>query len=191
MPPDVTVLLQSVRSGDEAAQQDLFRLVHAELRTLARAQLRAERDGHTLGATDLVHEAYLRLTGGQPSAWADRRHFYATAAQAMRHVLVDWARARRAAKRGGSATPLSLDALREGGLDLPDEARAEFVLALDEALERLSRLDTRKARVAECRYIAGLSVEETAEALGVSCSTVKTDWAFARTWLYREIQRAD
>lgn len=187
---DVTLLLHRL-GGDpaeaEAARARLFGVVYDELRTLARAQLRAERDGHTLGATDLVHEAFLRLTAGAGVTPTDRRHFFATAAQAMRRILVDWARARAAGKRGGGAPALSLDALRDGGLDLPADARADFLLALDEALDALAALDPRKARVVECRYIAGLSVEETAEALGVSGTTVKTDWALARAWLTRAL----
>lgn len=187
---DVTLLLGRLGGDDahaEEARAQLFRVVYDELRTLARAQLRTERDGHTLGATDLVHEAFLRLTAGAGVAPADRRHFFATAAQAMRRILVDWARAHRAGKRGGGAAALSLDALRDGGLDVPADARADFLLALDEALERLAALDPRKARVIECRYIAGLSVDETADVLGVSGTTVKTDWAFARAWLAREL----
>lgn len=187
MPSDVTLLLDRARRGDGQAHEALFQAVYDELRQLARAQLRTERESHTLGATDLVHEAFLRLTTGQTLVPADRRHFFATAAQAMRRILVDWARAHRAEKRGGGAPALSLDALAEAGFDVPDGARAEFLLALDEALESLAGRDPRKARVVECRYVAGLSVEETAEVLGVSPTTVKNEWAFARAWLARTL----
>lgn len=186
-PTDVTRLLLDVSHGDANAHEALLSAVYDDLRAAAARQVRRERDGHTLSATALVHEAYLRLVDGTMVAYADRTHFYAVAAQAMRRVLVDWARARGAAKRGGRQQPVSLDALSEAGIALPAEDRAEALLALDEALARLEALDPRKARVVECRYMAGLTLEETAAALGVSPTTVKTDWALARAWLHREL----
>ncbi|HYE95660.1 MAG TPA: ECF-type sigma factor [Rubricoccaceae bacterium] len=185
--PDVTRLLLDVRAGRSGAEADLLVLVYEELRALAQAARRRERDGHTLATTDLVHEAYLRLTTGTAVAWQDRSHFFAVAAQAMRRVLVDWARARHAQKRGNGVVPLSLDALAEAGAGFPADARAEEVLALDEALEHLGALSERQARVVECRYFAGLTIEETAAALGVSPATVKADWALARAWLHRAL----
>ncbi len=188
-PSDVTQLLLLLPSGDAEAREALLGAVYGELRRLASRQLHAERDGHTLATTALVHEAYLRLVDTTQVAWADRAHFFAVASQAMRRVLVDWARARTRHKRGGQNRPVSLDALA-GGPDVPADARADAVVALDEALDRLARLDARKARVVECRYLAGLTIEETAEALGVSPATVKTDWAIARAYLLRDLSSA-
>lgn len=191
--PDVTRLLQEHAAGRPAAADRLLAAIYDELRQIARARLRGERDGHTLATTGLVHEAYLRLVDVTRVEWRDRAHFYAAAAGVMRRVLVDWARARAAEKRGGGDAPLSLDALAAAG-ELPDgpaaPAPAEDVLALDEALTALGRLSARQARVVECRYFAGLTVEETAEALGVSAKTVKRDWRLARTWLYARVRPA-
>ena len=187
MPSDVTVLLHSLSAGDAAAQADLFRAVYDELRRMARAARRREREGHTLATTALVHEAYLRLTDGGAIDWQCRNHFFAVAAQAMRRILVDWARARMAQKRGGGAAHVSLDALAEAGTPPTAEARAEELLALDEALVRLAALSPRQARVVECRYFGGYTIEETADALGVSPTTVKDDWALARAWLHRAL----
>ena len=183
-PSDITRLLQDVSVGRPEARADLLAAVYAELRTLAHAALRRERDGHTLAATELVHEAYLRLVDHAPVAYQNRSHFYAVAAQAMRRTLVDWARARLAAKRGGGARPAPLDGLEEV---LPAAAAPEEILALDEALTRLEALSERQAHVVECRYFTGLTIEETADALGVSPTTVKADWALARAWLHREL----
>lgn len=184
-PADVTLLLLDARAGADGAAERLLAAVYAELRALAQSRLRRERPDHTLSTTALVHESYLRLVDGTQVAWTDRSHFYAVAATAMRHVLVDWARARARAKRGGGQRAVSLDALGSDGA--PAEVRAEAVLALDEALGRLAERDARKARVVECRYFAGLTVEETAAALDVSPTTVKADWALARAWLHREL----
>ena len=186
--PDVTRLLLRLPDGSPDDREALLAAIYADLRRMASRQLRTEREGHTLATTALVHEAYLRLVDTTQVAWADRAHFFAVASQAMRRVLVDWARARARHKRGGGIHPVSLDALA-GGPDVPAEDRADAVLALDEALERLAHLDARKARVVECRYIAGLTIEETAEALGVSPATVKTDWAMARAFLLRDLER--
>ncbi|HYE58881.1 MAG TPA: sigma-70 family RNA polymerase sigma factor [Rhodothermales bacterium] len=183
-PGEITRLLDDVADGRPEAREALLAVVYDELRVLARAALRRERTDHTLGATELVHEAYLRLAEHAPGTWQNRSHFFAVAAQAMRRTLVDWARARLAAKRGAGVAPVTLEGLEEV---IPAEAQAEQVLALDEALGRLEQLSTRQARVVECRHLAGLTIEETAEALGVSPSTVKQDWTLARAWLYREL----
>jgi RNA polymerase sigma factor (TIGR02999 family) len=183
--PNVTALLDDVRAGREDALDELFPVVYAELQRIARARLRHERPGHTLNTLALVHEAYERLVEQTRVAWQDRGHFYAVAAQVMRRVLVDWARARHAQKRGGGDAPLPLDSLPAE--PVAPAAQPETLLALDRALDRLALRSERQARVVECRYFAGLSLEETAEALGVSRTTVKDDWKLARTWLYREL----
>ncbi len=147
--------------------------------------MRRERPGHTLQATDLVHEACLRLLGAEPPDWRDRAHFFAVAARAMRRFLIDHARARGYAKRGGHARRISLDEVAE----LSAEQAADLIV-LDETLDRLAALDPRQHRVVELRFFGGLSVEETAEVLGVSPITVKRDWRTARAWLYAELRRS-
>lgn len=184
----VTHLLIGVSAGDRAAADRLLPLVYGELQRLAHARLRHERDGHTLATVDLVHEAYLRLVDVTHVDWRDRAHFFAVAARVMRRLLVDWARARAAGKRGGGQAALSLDALAPDGVAAPP--RPEELVALDEALSRLALRNARQARVVECRYFAGLSVEETAEVLDVSATTVKDDWRLARAWLYRDMTAA-
>ena len=176
--PDVTRLLRQWGGGDMAARDQLIPVVHAELVRLARAYMRREREGHTLEPTALVHEAYLRLVDQQHVRWANRGHFFALAAQAMRRVLVDHARAHAAAKRGGGAERVTLS-----GLAAADPGAVVDVLWLDEALERLAALDARQAKVVELRYFAGMEVEEVADALGISPATVKREWATARVWL--------
>jgi RNA polymerase sigma factor (TIGR02999 family) len=194
--PDVTRLLVDLSAGDRAAADLLYPRVYGELLRLARERLRHERDGHTLATVDLVHEAYLRLVDGAAVGWQDRAHFFAVASSVMRRLLVDWARARRAAKRGGDRQPLSLDAAPSGASDgvlldsVAAPVRDDTLIELDEALTRLAARSDRQARVVECRYFGGLTIEETAEALGVSPSTVKDDWRLARAWLYRELQAA-
>jgi RNA polymerase sigma factor (TIGR02999 family) len=181
-PGDVTRLLAGLSRPGRPTVDRLFPLVYEELRRLAQRKLRGERSDHTLGATALVHEAYLDLSGLDRFEWKNRRQFFAVAAVAMRRVLVDHAVRRSAAKRGGGWRRVELRR---------DEAVAEraagSVLALDEALGRLERLDPRQARVVECRFFAGLDVQETAEALGISPATVKRDWTMARAWLHREL----
>ena len=170
----------------DASRQELdrhFLLVYQELRRMAHARLRGEREGHTLDTTGLVHEAYLRLADRAPSACRDRAHFFALAVHAMRRVLVDYGRRHRALKRGGGRLPSLLD---EQLATLED--RAELLLAVDEALDRLSALSERLGRVVECRYFAGLSEEETAEVLGVTPRTVRRDWIKAKGWLYQELK---
>jgi RNA polymerase sigma factor (TIGR02999 family) len=161
-------------------------LVYAELRRLARSYLQRERESHTLQPTALVHEAYLRLVDQTRVTWENRAHFFGVAAQLMRRILVDHARARDAVKRGGSAVKLSL----EEGHFRPEASEGDL-LALDEALERLGATDARMSRVVEMRFFGGLSEAETAEVLGISDRTVRRDWQMAKLWLYRELSKSD
>jgi RNA polymerase sigma factor (TIGR02999 family) len=176
-------LLDRATEGDPRALKTLIPLVYDELRRLARAQLRRERPGHTLQTTALVHEAYLRLAGQEKLSFESRGHLRAIAANTMRRILVEHARARRAAKRGGERARLTLT----DGLGLAEESKPVDVLALDEALRRLAEVDPRASRVVELRFFGGLTVEETAEILGVSAPTIKREWALARAWLRREM----
>jgi RNA polymerase sigma factor (TIGR02999 family) len=181
-PGDVTVLLREVRGGNSDALERLIPLVYQELKRLAAYFLHKEREGHTLQPTALVHEAYLKLAG-QAGGWQNRAHFMAVAAQAMRRILVDYARQRVAAKRGGGEAPVELETCEiSGGFD-----QLEETLAVDEALARLAALDAQQARVVEMRYFGGMTVEETAEALGIAPRTVKREWAMAKAWLRVEI----
>lgn len=179
---DLTGLLIAWRQGDEAAQGQLLEAVYAELKRLARTYLHREHAAQSVSPTMLVHEAYLRLID-QRVAWQNRGHFFGVAAQAMRRVLVDRARAARAAKRGGGEAPAAFDEC-----EAPTGMSAVDLLALDEALSRLEKLDPRWAHLVELRFFAGLTVGETAEVLGVSPATVKRDWGLARAWLYRELR---
>jgi RNA polymerase sigma factor (TIGR02999 family) len=172
-------------SGIGSAMDEMFPRVYDELRRIAARKLRSERTGHTLTATALVHEAWLELTKLNRITWQNRSHYMAVAAQAMRRILIDYAVARRRQKRGGGQTPVHL------GDDVcaTVETRGEDLIALDEALGRLATMNERQARVVEYRFYGGMSVEETAEALDLSPATVKRDWATARAWLNRELQR--
>ncbi len=178
----ITQILTKLRSGDSGAAAELLPLVYDELRALARRYLGQERPGHTLQATALVHEAYVRLVGGEPVEWQDRAHFFGVAAQAMRRILVDHARARDAAKRGGERRRVPLESLA----DTP-EHRDEYLLALDHALQELADVDAHLARVVELRFFGGLTVEETAAVCRVSAATIKRDWVVAKGWLHRAI----
>jgi RNA polymerase sigma factor (TIGR02999 family) len=178
----ITDLLLQIRGGDAEALNRLFPLVYAPLRLIAHRQLQAERPGHTLGTTGLVHETYLRLVDQTRVEWRDRGHFFALAARAMRRILVDYARRYRALRRGGGLHRVALDED-----DTAIAERGETLLALDEALERLAAVNSRLSQVVECRYFGGLTDEETAEALGVTSRTVQRDWAKARGWLYLEL----
>jgi RNA polymerase sigma factor (TIGR02999 family) len=178
---DVTRLLAAMSAGDRAAFDQLFPLVYDELRRIAHRHLRGERTGQTLATTDLVHEAYFSLIGIERVSWADRAHFLAIAARAMRRVLINRAVARGAQKRGGGQQPESLDADA-----LPAAVPDEQLLALDEALRLLEVRNERYGRIVECRFFAGMSIEETASVLSVSPATVKRDWTLARAWLHRE-----
>jgi RNA polymerase sigma factor (TIGR02999 family) len=180
--PQLTRLLEAWQSGDADAANQLVPHVYAELRRIAAAKLRAERGGHTLQPTALVHEAWLRLMNQHESGWQNREQFFAIAAQAMRRILVDHARKRHAAKRGNGDVAVELDEVaRILTVTLPDER----LLALDEALEGLAALDARQARIIELRFFGGLSVEETASVIGISPTTVKREWATGRAWLFR------
>jgi RNA polymerase sigma factor (TIGR02999 family) len=188
---DATRLIAAVSGGDAEAFDDLFALVYDELRGLARAQRRRWEGDHTLNTTVLVHEAYLRLVDQTSPEWRDRAHFMAVAARAMRHILIDYARQRQAQKRGGKSERLSLDEIESSlaGTD-PSEARDEALLALDASLERLARESERQSRIVECRFFGGMTIEETAEAVGVSPATVKRAWTAAQAWLYRDLRAA-
>ncbi|MBI1762344.1 MAG: sigma-70 family RNA polymerase sigma factor [Acidobacteria bacterium] len=182
-PTQVTQLLRDWRNGDQAAFERLLPLVYDELRRLAGHYLRGERRGHTLQSAALVHEAYLQLLG-QEIDWQGRAHFLGVAAQAMRRVLVDYARSRNYQKRGGQAVHVEIEAAATVAL-----TQAGELVALDDALQGLEKLDPRKSRVVELRYFGGLSVEETAEVLGISVPTVVRDWNTAKAWLRREMSR--
>ncbi|HEX7049089.1 MAG TPA: ECF-type sigma factor [Longimicrobiales bacterium] len=187
--PDLTALLAAAASGDREAFGRAYSLVYRELRRLARAQRRRWDGDDTLDTTALVHEAYLRLAAWNPEHWGGRTHFFAVAGRAMRQILVNYAERRRAAKRGGGRV-VSLDAVADEFAPIAPEV-ADEVLALHEALERLERLDPRQCRIVECRFFAGLSIEETAGALGISPATVKRDWSLATAWLYRALADDD
>jgi len=179
---EITGLLRSWRQGDGAALDHLIPLVHDELRRVARAHFRREHPGHTLQATALVHEVYLRLLDVDRLTLNDRTHFFAVASRLMRQILVDHARRKRADKRGAGVTMMSLDDVSPGA-----ETSIVDVLALDEALEALSSRDVRQCRVVELRLFAGLSIDEAAEAIGVSAATVERKWAMAKAWLYQRL----
>ena len=181
-PAHVTDLLVAWSGGDEQALEKLMPLVHGELRRLARRQMAGERQGHTLQTTALINEAYLRLIDLTRVRWQDRAHFLAISARLMRRILVDHARTRQYAKRGGGAAKVSFDE----ALEVSSDARPDLV-ALDDALQALAAVDSRKSQVVEMRFFGGLSVEETAQALGVSPETVMRDWRLAKVWLLREL----
>ena len=178
----ITELLVAARDGNAAAFDELFPLVYDALRRIAHRKLASERSGHTLATADLVHEAYLKLVHLDRIAWQGRAHFLAIAARAMRNILVDDALRRKTEKRGGGYARVTL------GDDLAiEEASGNDVLAVHAALERLATIDERQSRVVECRFFAGMSVEETAEALCLSPASIKRDWTLARAWLNREL----
>ena len=178
----VTGLLVAVQRGDAAAVNQLIPVVYEELRRLAKRHMARQRKGHTLQTADLVSEAYLKLVNVKEAGWKDRIHFFAVASQAMRSVLVDYARRRGYAKRGGNPIRVSLSEA-----DQAAEEKSAEVIAIDEALGRLAALDPRKSRVVELRYFGGLTVEESAELLGVSSKTIDREWRWARAWLHREL----
>ena len=178
----VTELLVAARNGNPAAFDELFPLVYDVLRRIAHRKLASERSGHTLATTDLVHEAYLKLVRLDRIEWQGRAQFLALAARAMRNILVDYALRRKTEKRGGGYVRVTL----EDHLAIAEASESD-VLAVHAALERLEGIDARQGRVVECRFFAGMSIEETAEALGVSPASIKRDWALARAWLNREL----
>lgn len=183
---EVTQLLRAWVEGDASACDQLYRVVYGELRRLAHRYMHRENPGHTLQTTALVNEAYLRLAHSKDVDWKDRAHFFAVSANIMRRILIDEARARRAERRGGDAQQVALDDL----VDIP-QAPTQDLLALDEALDRLARVDERKTKVVELRYFGGLSVEETAAVLKVSQDTVLRDWRLAKAWLLRELNEGN
>jgi RNA polymerase sigma factor (TIGR02999 family) len=184
---DITDALVALRRGAPDASERLIPLVYDELRRIANWHLTTERADHTLSATALVHEAYLKLVDQTRAHWSDRKQFFGVAAHAMRRILVDYARRHRALRRGGAELHLSLDRVDESSLAATE--RAEELLALDEALERLAAFDSRLSQVVECRFFAGLTEAETAHVLGVTARTVARDWVKARGWLYEELSR--
>ncbi|MBO0861558.1 MAG: sigma-70 family RNA polymerase sigma factor [Chloracidobacterium sp.] len=183
-PSEISLLLDQHREGRAEAFGRLMALVYDDLRRLAAWQLRTERPEHTLQPTALVHEAYLRLAGQNPVDWQNKAHFFALAAQVMRHILVDHARGRQRDKRGGGKSSVSLDEALE--LSHPNEPD---LIELDEALNTLARQDARKSRIVELRYFGGLSIEETADTMGISPATVRREWTLAKAWLRHELGR--
>ena len=179
----ITQWLRRLHDGDEAALEQLMPLLYDELRHIARKQLRGERPGHTLSTTGLVNEAYLRLVDQRQLRAEDRPQFFAIAATTMRRILIDYARARKRLKRGGDQHPIPLEEAEQ----FLSDAEADEVLALDDALDRLAALEPRAAQVVQCRFFSGLTLDETAQALGVSAKTVQRDWIAARAWLRKEI----
>lgn len=183
-PAYVTELLAGVQRGDSAATAELFPVVYEELRRLAGGLMNEESRAHTLQATALVHEAYMRLVGPDQTPWENRAHFFGAAAQAIRRILIDHARSKLRVKRGGGVKPVLLDDSLAMSADAP-----ESLINLDRALAKLAEISPQKARVVELRFFAGLTVEQTALALRVSPSTVARDWQFARVWLHRELEQ--
>lgn len=181
-PGEVTALLKRMRVSSADAVDELLPLVYGELRRLARARLRGERPDHTFSPTDLVHEAYLELVDQRDATWKDRTHFFATAATAMRRILIDHARAKRTQKRGGEVVMVTL-----GGTGAEQSRELDELIALDEALEELAALDGRQAKMVEYRYFVGLKDTEIADALGISVATVERDWRSARAWLHSRL----
>ncbi|HVN78465.1 MAG TPA: sigma-70 family RNA polymerase sigma factor [Terriglobia bacterium] len=182
---EITELLINLSKGDQQAASKLIPIVYGELRRLARHYMRQERQDHTLQTTALVHEAYLRLIEQRQTNWQNRAHFFGIAAQLMRRILLDHARASHAGKRGGGEERLPL----EEGLVFSTEKSVELI-ALDQALDRLAELSPRQSRIVELRFFGGLSVEETAEVMGIAPKTVKRDWSVARAWLHREVRQS-
>jgi len=185
--PDVTQLLLGWSGGDRSASDQLMAAVYAELHAQAARAMGREMPEHTLQATALVNEAYLRLIDQRRVQWRNRSHFFGVAAQLMRRILVDHARGRHAAKRGGGMPAITLDGADGAHDAAPDESGVD-VLVLHEALERLAAIDPRQARVVELRYFGGMNIEDTAEALDLSPATIKREWAVARAWLRRELR---
>jgi RNA polymerase sigma-70 factor (ECF subfamily) len=183
---DVTALLSEMAEGSDSAAQKLVPIVYEELKQLARRYMRRERADHTLQTTALVHEAYMKLVGQESVKWQGRSHFFGVAAQIMRRILTDHARRNLRLKRGGSQQVLPLD---EAVAFTPEHS--DQLLKLDEAMDRLAKLDPRQSRIVELRFFAGLTVGETAEFLGISPKTVKRDWAVARAWLHVEVGGSD
>jgi len=179
---ELTNLLDDWKHGDPSALEKLTPLIYDELRRIAHRYARRERNGHTLQTTALINEAYVRLAGNESPDWQNRQHFFAVTAQVMRHILIDHARRRQALKHGGGGQQVSLSEAKA----MTNERAAELI-ALNEALEELAAFDTRKSQVVQLRFFGGLSLEETAEVLGVSLMTVRRDWRAAKAWLYKAV----
>ena len=182
---EITLVLRRLERGDAAAAQELMRLVYDELRHMAAGKMAQELSGHTLQPTALVHEAWLRLGGDQPAHWQNRAHFFGAAAEAMRRILIDQARRRRAVRHGGGQERVNLDAVDLAGAVDNDNV----LLAVHEALEKFAQLDPQKAELVKLRYFVGLTTEEAARTLGIAEPTAKRWWAYARAWLFQEIKR--
>ncbi len=180
----MTHILEAIQQGNPKAAEELLPLVYHELRRLAAQKMASERPGHTLQPTALVHEAWLRLVGGEASKFENRAHFFGAAAEAMRRILVESARRKQRLKHGGQLDRVDVDAV-----ELPSPMPDDELLALDEALDRLSTMHSRAAEVVKLRFFVGLTQEEVARELDVSASTVERLWAFARAWLFKEMQR--
>ena len=185
--PTMTQLLDAAQSGDQSALEEAFALAYDELKMLAQRQRRQWRGDYTLNTTALVNEAYLKLVGSEPAGVEGRAHFFALAAKAMRQILCNYAREQRALKRGGGVAKVPLSALGGGVPGTLTPEQADTLSALDEALRRLETVDARQSQVVECRFFGGLTIEETAHALGISSRTVKRDWTMAQAWLRREM----
>ena len=182
---NVTQLLADWGSGDKQALEELMAVVYQELHRLANYYLRRERQGHTLQATALINEAYLKIIDQHSVNWQNRAHFFGVAAQMMRRILVDHARSHLYAKRGGGAQKLTLDE----ALSVPQQERDLELVALDDALQKLEEMDAQQAKIIELRFFGGLTIEETAEVLSISPATVKREWSWAKAWLYNEIKK--
>lgn len=193
-PGTVTLLLEQFRAGDRAAFDDLVPLVYEELRALAHLQRRHWQGDHTLDTTALAHEAYIKLAAQAEPEWQSHAHFQAVAARAMRQILIDYAKSKRRLKRGGGQVRVSFDELKMPGSSGPAgdpwSDDAETLSALNASLQRLEELDERQSRVVECRFFGGMTIPDTATALGISPATVKRDWSMARAWLYRDMKQA-
>ena len=187
----VTQLLEAVRGGNDSALNDLFPLVYEELRALAHRKRQAWHGDYTLNTTALVHEAYLKLAGQSRADWQSRAHFFGVAARAMRQILIDYARRRRAQKRGGDRSKTTFDEMKlgDGQIALSDD-NADALMILDEALKRLEKISERQSRIVECRFFGGMTIEETAEVVGISTATVKRSWNLAQVWLFQEMKKA-
>ena len=180
--PDVTGLLKKWSGGDESALENLIPIVYHQLRLMARRYMNKEGSGHTFQTTVLINEAYLKLSSSEGKEWNGRSHFFGVASRVMRNILVDHARAKQSKKRGGDEVFVTLTER-----NIVEKGSSNDILALDEALDRLAELDSRKTRVVEMKFFAGLEVEEISEVLGVSTATVKRDWSFSRSWLRAEL----
>ncbi len=180
---DLTRILHSIESGDAKAADELLPLVYQELRQLAAHKMANEAPGQTLQPTALVHEAWLRLTGNENKQWANRAHFFGAAAEAMRRILIDNARRKRALRHGGAQQRVEIQ-----GTDISEATSDDELLAVHEALEKFTAIDKQKAELVKLRYFVGMTIEEAAEALGISAATVKRHWAYARAWLHQEIR---